>query len=86
MSMIDKYKETNKELQQDVKLEIEKVKNRNSKKSLSQLILILNELEKSYDTPNINLSFPRVIVDSWDYSDELGIKLMNLTDLYKRIR
>ena len=86
MSLNETYNKLNKELQQNVKIEIEKAEKGKSKKSLSQLQLILSELEKSYDTPNVNLSFPRLIVDSWDYSDELGIKLINLADKYKRIK
>ena len=86
MSLNETYNKLNKELQQNVKNEIEKAEKGKSKKSLSQLQLILSELEKSYDTPNVNLSFPRLIVDSWDYSDELGIKLINLADKYKRIK
>lgn len=86
MSLNETYNKLNKELQQNVKIEIEKAEKGKSKKSLSQLQLILSELEKSYDTPNVNLSFPRLIVDSWEYSDELGIKLINLADKYKRIK
>ena len=86
MSLNETYNKLNKELQQNVKIEIEKAEKGKSKKSLSQLQLILSELEKSYDTPNVNLSFPRLIVDSWDYSDELGIKLINLAEKYKRIK
>lgn len=86
MSLNETYNKLNKELQQNVKIEIKKAEKGKSKKSLSQLQLILSELEKSYDTPNVNLSFPRLIVDSWDYSDELGIKLINLADKYKRIK
>ena len=86
MSMDDKFYKLNKELQQSVKLEMEKVKKGESTKSLSQLSLILSELEKSYDTPNLNLSFPRVIVDSWDYSDELGVKLIIFADQYNNIK
>lgn len=73
-------------MKQVVKLEIEKVRKGKSTKSLSQLQLILRELEKSYDAPDVCLSFPQLIIDSWDYSDELGIKLINLADWYKRIK
>ena len=55
MSLNETYNKLNKELQQNVKIEIEKAEKGKSKKSLSQLQLILSELEKSYDTPNVNL-------------------------------
>jgi len=30
--------------------------------------------------------YPRVIVDSWDFTSKLAIKLMNLADEYKKIQ
>lgn len=66
MSLNETYNKLNKELQQNVKIEIEKAEKGKSKKSLSQLQLILSELEKSYDTPNVNLSFPNQVKDTID--------------------
>lgn len=86
MSIDEEFYKSNKELQQRVKLEMEKATKGESTRSLSQLQLILSELEKSYDDPNVKLSFPRLIVDSWDYSDELGINLINLADRYKNLK
>ena len=50
-----------------------------------QLQTILTELQKSNTQKNIILSYPRIIVDSWDYSDQLGMELLGLAELYKKI-
>ena len=68
----------NSELQQKIKLEIEKVKMGQSKKNMVQLQTILTELQKSNMQKNVILSYPRIIVDSWDYSDQLGMELLEL--------
>lgn len=31
-------------------------------------------------------SFPRMIIDSWDYNNPLGIKLLKLYESYKKIK
>lgn len=50
-----------------------------------QLQIILKELQSSSKIKNMNLCYPRFIVDSWDYSDQLGIDLLELAELYKKI-
>ncbi len=84
MSVEDKYKENNIKAQQLVRIEIEKVKMGFSKKSIVQLESILNELEKTLKRNNLPLSYPRFIVDSWDFQDKLGIELLSLAELYER--
>lgn len=34
---------------------------------------------------HVILSYPRIIIDSWDYSDQLGVELVELAELYKKI-
>ena len=75
----------NSELQQKIELEIEKVKVGQSKKNMVQLQTILSELQTSSRQKNIILSYPRIIIDSWDYSDYLGMELVELAELYKKI-
>ena len=75
----------NSELQQKIELEIEKVKVGQSKKNMVQLQTILTELQKSNMQKNVILSYPRTIVDSWDYSDQLGMELLELAELYGKI-
>ena len=67
----------NSELQQKIELEIEKVKVGQSKKNMVQLQTILTELQKS--------NMQKIIVDSWDYSDQLGMELLELAELYGKI-
>lgn len=84
MSVEEKYKENNIKVQQLVRIEIEKVKMGISNKSIVQLESILKELEKTLKRNNLPLSYPRYIVDSWDFQDKLGIELLNLAELYER--
>lgn len=76
----------NRELQKKIILEIERVKDGQSSKDIGQLQTILEELRSSSEKRTAGLHFPRIIVDSWDYSDELGIELMELAELYRRVK
>ena len=71
-------------LQRKVQEEIENVKQGKSKRSIVQLQTILNELKNAENVQGFIFSFPRMIIDSWDYSDKLGTELMEYTDLYKK--
>ena len=85
MSIEENFNKRNSKLQQKIELEIEKVKVGKSKKNMVQLQTILAELQKSNMQKNVILSYPRIIVDSWDYSDELGVELLELAELYRKI-
>ena len=85
MSIEENFNKRNSELQQKIELEIEKVKVGQSKKNIVQLQTILSELQTSSRQKNIILSYPRIIIDSWDYSDYLGMELVELAELYKKI-
>ena len=85
MSIEENFNKRNSKLQQKIELEIEKVKVVQSKKNMVQLQTILAELQKSNMQKNVILSYPRIIVDSWDYSDELGVELLELAELYRKI-
>lgn len=82
---LEEYRKRNSILQEKVAAEIEKVKRGKSVKNMLQLQGILEELENSCIKKNIPLYYPKVIVDSWDYSDPLGIELMELATLYEKI-
>ena len=85
MSIEENFNKRNSELQQKIKLEIEKVKMGQSKKNMVQLQTILIELQASSRQRNVTLSYPRIIIDSWDYSDQLGMELLELEELYKKL-
>lgn len=85
MSLEEKFIKRNSELQQKIELEIEKVKAGQSKKNMVQLQTILIELQTSSRKKNVILSYPRLIIDSWDYSDRLGVELVELAELYKKL-
>ena len=69
MSIEEKYKKKNVDIQQHVRREMENIKKGISKKNLVQLNVILDELEKTLNNKCLPLSYPRIIVDSWDFQD-----------------
>ena len=85
MSLEEKFNIKNSELQNKIKVEIEKVKEGQSKRNMVQLQTILMELQDSSRQRNVILSYPRFIIDSWDYSDQLGVELVELAELYKKV-
>lgn len=84
MSIEERYKKNNVDVQQQIKLEMENIKKGIGKKNLVQLNVILEELEKTLNNKCLPLSYPRIIVDSWDFQDKLGMELLDLAELYKR--
>ncbi len=41
-------------------------------------------LENMMNNKCLTLCYPRIIVDSWDFNDDLGLELLDLAELYKR--
>lgn len=86
MTVEDKFNQKNIALQEKVLSEIYKVKEGVSKKNISQLETILKELRNSEKEKGIILRYPRIIIDSWEFTDTLGIELIELADMYKKIK
>lgn len=84
MSIETRFKEKNNIIQQQVKIEIDRIKKGQSKKNYDQLHFILEELEKMMNNKCLPIYYPRMIVDSWDFNDKLGLELLDLAELYKR--
>ena len=78
------YKKKNLESQQHVKKEIDLAQKGLSDKSYAQLRSILDELESMLNEKGLSVYYPRIIVDSWDFNDQLGLELLELEELYKR--
>ena len=78
--------EMNSELQERVCDEIARVDKGESKIKRHQLELVLAELQKMKENPDLTPAFPRVIVDSWDYSYLLGQRLLKYYEIYKKNR
>lgn len=85
MTIEEKFTKKNIELKSKVQTEIQNVQLGLSVKNISQLKTILNELNLMKENPNIHVTYPRIIIDSWDYSDQLGLELIELSDLYKKV-
>lgn len=84
MSIEEKYKTDNVVVQQHVRNEMENIKKGIIKKNLVQLNVILEELEQTLNNKCLPLSYPRIVVDSWDFQDKLDMELLDLAELYKR--
>ena len=84
MSLEERFKKKNSELQQKIEVEIVKVKEGQSKRNMVQLQTILIELQASSRQRNVTLSYPRIIIDSWDYSDQLGVELWSWQNYIKK--
>lgn len=86
MSLDENLIEYNKKLQEKLNVEIGKVKQGASNKNLVQLQSILQELKASEKKRGLKLYFPHIIIDSWDYSDELSVDLMKLYRMYNKLK
>lgn len=72
-----------------VENEIEMVEKGVSKRSSQQLKTIVHDMNKMNEIRGAKQyvpSFPRFIVDSWDFNDSLGLELLKLFELYKRMK
>ena len=85
MSIEENFNKRNSELQQKISWKLKKLKWDKVRKIWFSCKTILTELQKSNMQKNVILSYPRIIVDSWDYSDQLGMELLELEELYRKI-
>lgn len=85
MALEERFLIENLELQNKVLQEIADIKQGRSNKDIFQLNSILTELRKMEAARGLNISFPRMIVDSWEYTDELGSRLLGLFYLYRKL-
>ena len=87
MTDIKNFENKYSELVLVVKREIEMVEIGESKKSIQQLRTIINDMGKMNEARNTKQfmpSFPRFIVDSWDFNDSLGLELLKFYAAYKK--
>lgn len=85
MSLEERLYKKNVELQNKVSAEIQKVNKGLSEKSISQLQTILKELDSMEKAKGLIIRYPRIIIDSWDYPDSLGLELVELAEQYKKV-
>ena len=86
MRIKEAFIKKNTELKSKIIEEKANVQKGQSKKKILQLNSILHELNLMVKQKNLNIYYPRIIVDSWDHSDQLGFELLELSDLYKKIK
>ena len=56
------------------------------KKQLEMIIRELDSMAEDKGQGSFHPYYPRGITDSWDYNDNLGKKLMQISDLYWKLR
>lgn len=85
MLKAEEIQKENQELQRIVLDEIQKAKSGATSRNIYQLRTIWKELLMMEQQYEVALSYPHIIVDSWDYSDELGKRLMELASIYEKV-
>lgn len=85
MLITEEFRKKNQELQKILLDEIYKAESGVSSRNIHQLRSILKDLLMMERRHGVALSFPHIIVDSWDYTDELGKKLMELASIYEKV-
>lgn len=80
----EEFIKKNRELQKIVSDEISKAENGETERNVYQLRTILKDLLMMQQHCGVALSYPHMIIDSWDYSDMLGSRLMELASMYER--
>lgn len=53
--------------------------------TISQLENFYKDIELMVESKSHIPSYPRVITDTWNFNSELGIQLLDLYELYKKI-
>ncbi|GAU76355.1 hypothetical protein [Fusibacter sp. 3D3] len=81
----DKYIELIQTVESEMDLVRKGLKDK-SNQQLKTIIFDLNKMNNIRDSNQFVPSYPRFIVDSWDFSDSLGIELLKFYELYKKIK
>lgn len=53
--------------------------------TINQLESIYNDIEQMIESQSHIPSYPRTIVDAWDFKSELGKQLLELFEVYKKL-
>ncbi|MCM3163991.1 hypothetical protein KDJ21_016340 [Metabacillus litoralis] len=53
--------------------------------TISQLESFYKDIEIMIESKSHIPSYPRVITDTWDFNSELGVQLLDLYELYKKL-
>lgn len=72
------------EVEIEVKQAIQDAINGKNKRNIHQLKNIADELEHMKKEEYTNINYTRMIVDSWDFNDSLGVELLKLAESYKK--
>ena len=88
MTVLERFNSLYSEIKIKLQSEIDDTKKGVSKKSTQQLLTIMSETQQMSEVRNAKdflPSYPRFIIDSWDFTNPLGQELINLFDLYKKL-
>ncbi len=82
LTFINEAEEVKKKLSAEIKAHSEGV---GKEGTIHQLELFYNDVEKMIESQSHIPSYPRVIVDTWDFNSELGNQLLALFEAYKNL-
>lgn len=57
-----------------------------SERQLEKIIYEIDEMILVNSAKEFTPSFPRMIVDSWEFNNQLGIELLQFFELYKKVK
>jgi hypothetical protein len=88
MTVQEKFDILYNEIRLKLQKEIDEARKGVSKKSIQQLSTIMGDIQQMSEVRNDKTflpSYPRFIIDSWDFTDPLGMELINLLEIYKKL-
>lgn len=88
MLVYDKFNSLYNDILIKINNELDEVIKGTNKKNKQQLLTIIYEVEKMFECKNpikFLPTYPRIIIDSWDFTDALGIELVNFFEIYKKL-
>lgn len=88
MTVKERFDNLYNEIRIKLQNEIDEARIGDSKKSMQQLLTIMEEIQHMSEVRNDKAflpSYPRFIIDSWDFTDPLGMELIKLLEIYKKL-
>ena len=62
------------------------IDNLSSERQLGKIKLEINKMIEVKSSREFTPSFPRIIVDTWDFNTGLGTELLSFFELYKKVK
>ena len=88
MTVQERFDNLYNEIMIKLQKEIDEARKGVSKKSMQQLLTIMGDIQQMSEVRNDKAflpSYPRFIIESWDFTDPLGMELIKLLEIYKKL-